>query len=91
MSMNWQKQFEEKDPNLFPAQMSDELMAKLPPHVVCTREWDNFRFDAEYYANRLRRHGKLLELYIHPGSCHYSFGTSPEIFADFKKIFDHYI
>jgi acetyl esterase/lipase len=53
--------------------MSEELIVKLPPFVVCTREFDWFRQDAEYFAERLRKHNKLLELYIHPGSTHVSF------------------
>lgn len=69
---NWQKQFNEKDPYIFPAEMGHALLAKVPPHVVCTREFDQFRGDAEYYANRLKKEGKLLELYIQPKTTHYS-------------------
>lgn len=69
---DWKKQFDAKDADIFPAEMSDDLLKKIAPHVVMTREFDNFRHDAEYYAQRLKKHGKLHELYILPGSCHYS-------------------
>ena len=42
-----------RDPYVFPADMPDEIMAKLPPVFVATREHDNFRHDATFFADRL--------------------------------------
>lgn len=41
------------DPDIFPAEMSDELMAKLAPCYITTREFDQYRLDAEYISKRL--------------------------------------
>jgi acetyl esterase len=59
------------DPNVFPAEMSDDLMAKLAPMYITTREFDQYRLDSEYIAKRLEKHGKLRELVIIPGNCHF--------------------
>ena len=86
---DWEKQFASKDPDVFPAEMSEDLLAKLPPHVVMTREFDMFYHDAVYYADRLKKHGKLLELYVQPGACHYNFHGKP-LLEDRKKIWRRY-
>tara|TARA_B110000285_G_C14923768_1_gene513912 strand:- start:207 stop:854 length:648 start_codon:yes stop_codon:yes gene_type:complete len=41
------------DPNLFPAEMPDEVMAKVAPFYITTREYDMFRLDSEYVSKRL--------------------------------------
>ena len=86
---NVDEQFSKQDPNVFPAEMDIELIKKVPNHVVMTREFDFYRKDAEYYANRLKEHGKLSELYILPGTSHYT--KSPKLAADKKKILNHFI
>jgi acetyl esterase/lipase len=69
--------------------MDEELIKMLPNHVVMTREFDFYRADAEYYANRLKKYGKLSELYILPGSSHYT--KSEQLAADKKKIINHFL
>ena len=59
------------DPNLFPAEMPDEVMAKLAPFYITTREYDQYRLDSEYVSKRLEQHGRLRELVIIPGNCHF--------------------
>lgn len=44
--------------------MDQKLLKKVPETVVMTREFDYYRGDAEYYADRLEQHGRLLEKYI---------------------------
>ena len=38
------------DPNVFPAEMPDEVMAKLAPMFITTREFDQYRLDSEYVS-----------------------------------------
>ena len=47
-------QFASKDPFIFPAEMDKELLKLVPNTVVMTREFDFYRADAEYYAERLQ-------------------------------------
>jgi len=69
--------------------MDEELIKKVPNHVIMTREFDFYRWDGEYYASRLKEHDKLLELYILPGSSHHT--KSQELAEDKKKILNHYV
>eukprot|EP00658_Telonema_sp_P-2_P023039 TRINITY_DN19229_c0_g1_i8.p1 TRINITY_DN19229_c0_g1~~TRINITY_DN19229_c0_g1_i8.p1 ORF type:complete len:349 (-),score=132.98 TRINITY_DN19229_c0_g1_i8:549-1550(-) len=55
------------DPSLFPAQMPDALLAKLPPFVIFTREFDIFRRGNENFGRRLVDQNRLLEFWIQPG------------------------
>ena len=59
---DWEKQYAEKDPMLFPGRMSDEDVAKLPMTIVSTGEFDKFGRDAIAFADRLKKAGRLLEL-----------------------------
>jgi len=54
----------DNDQYVFPAYMPENLLPKLPNMVISTREFDDYRIDAEYFAERLNKHGKLLELHI---------------------------
>lgn len=59
------------DPNIFPAQMDETLLPKLPPIVLMTREFDHVgKRGNEMFAQRLKPHGKLVGLYIQPGTGH---------------------
>lgn len=82
---------DQRDPYIFPADMPDDIMAKLPPVFVSTREHDNYRQDAEYFAERLQKHGKLLELYIFPGACHYTMMQHQQLMDDFKKVYEFFL
>ena len=89
MSRDLEKAVREKDPYLFPAEMPSDMIKKLPPFVIVSREFCNFRHDAEILAKRLEEHGKILEFIIKPGRSHYSMFDS--VIDDYKKIFSHYI
>jgi acetyl esterase len=84
---NWERQVRESDPHLFPGVMSEALLRKTPKQVVMTREFDFLRADAELYADRLRRCGRLLDFYIRPGVSHYN-GPQGGVL---KKILDAYL
>jgi len=64
MTDDWEKAFKEKDPNLFPGDMPDNLLKKCPPMYLCTAEWDLYRLDNEWLAKRLKKFDLLLGLYI---------------------------
>ena len=54
-----------------------------------TREFDYYRGDAEYYSNKLRESGKLLEKYIQPGTMHYT--KNPQLREDKQKLINYYL
>ncbi|MDE0349572.1 MAG: alpha/beta hydrolase fold domain-containing protein [Gammaproteobacteria bacterium] len=87
LAEDWERQVRERDPYLFPATMGDELLRRVPNHVVMTREFDFLRTDAELYASDLARHGKLLDFYVRPGVSHY---TGPET-GVLRRIVDAYL
>eukprot|EP00658_Telonema_sp_P-2_P023040 TRINITY_DN19229_c0_g2_i4.p1 TRINITY_DN19229_c0_g2~~TRINITY_DN19229_c0_g2_i4.p1 ORF type:complete len:169 (+),score=42.89 TRINITY_DN19229_c0_g2_i4:92-598(+) len=58
------------DPAIFPAQMSDNLVMRLPPFVIFTREFDQFRRGNEQFGRRLAQHQKLLEFWVQAGCGH---------------------
>ena len=50
--------------------MPEDMIAKLPPTIVMTSEFDFFCRDATCFANRLESQGRLLDFYSHPGTMH---------------------
>ena len=71
---DWEKALREKDPDLFPLYMGDELFAKVSNHVILTKEFDMSRWGTELYAKELIKHGKLLDINYMEGEAHCSFG-----------------
>ena len=55
--------------------------------LVTTREFDIFHYDAERYAVRLHKAGKLLEIYIQPGCSHFSTSHDEDCGTLYKKYF----
>ena len=62
MATDYEKQTKESDPNLYPARMSDEHVAKMCPCVMMTFEFDFHRRDVVEYSRRLHAVGKLFAL-----------------------------
>lgn len=58
-----------------------------------TCEFDQFRRGNEIFAERLRRHGKLLELYIQPGTGHalYTAEAREQFWKDEARVFAAYL
>ncbi len=81
---DWEHQFSIYDPYVFPGEMSDDLLSKLPQCVVLTNEHCFLRKDAELFASRLVTHGKLLDFCIRPGISHYS--ETPSVYSDTLSI-----
>jgi len=67
-----QAQRDTKDPLLFPAKSSDDLLAKFPPTVIYEREFDFYITESTRFAARLRAAGRLLEFVVIPGLAHCS-------------------
>ena len=70
IAKDWNKQ--RNDPLLFPDKINQKLLAKVPPTVMITGEFDIFITEATRMANKLRSAGRLLELVIFPGVTHSS-------------------
>lgn len=87
LATDWDRQVAERDPNLFPGAMGDELMRKVPNHVVMTREFDFLRADSELYACDLLRCRRLLDFYVRPGASHY---TGPQE-GVLEKVIETYL
>ena len=81
---DWENQFSICDPYVFPGEMPDDLLSKLPECVVLTNEHCFLRKDAELFASRLLFHGKLLDFCIRPGISHYS--DIPSVYSDASTI-----
>ncbi len=84
------------DPLLFPAKVSDDILAKFPPTVVFEMEFDESITPACRFARRLRAAGRLLELYVCPGAVHTSgldvkFKIAEKIYEDYKLLFKTYL
>ena len=84
------------DPLLFPAKADDELLAKMPPTIIWEVEFDVFITEATRMARRLRNAGRLLELYIAPGSTHGatadpSLNVSTKNIKDYKLALETYL
>ena len=81
---DWEKALREKDSNVFPLYMGDELFAKVPNHVILTKEFDMSRWGTELYARELMKNGKLLDINYMVGHSHMSFGFGSTCSAGWK-------
>ena len=77
-------QFAIRDPYVFPGEMPDDVLSKLPQCVVLTNEYCFLRKDAELFASRLQSCGKLLDYCVRPGISHY--GEIPGVYSDTSSI-----
>jgi acetyl esterase/lipase len=77
-------QFAIRDPYVFPGEMQDDVLSKLPQCVVLTNEHCFLRKDAELFASRLQSCGKLLDYCVRPGISHYS--EIPGVYSDTSSI-----
>jgi acetyl esterase/lipase len=90
------------DATAFPAVMDDALLAKIPPCVLTSGEFDHVGLrGSKLFAERLRGccvsedgsgSGKLLGLYIQPGVCHGMYGgAQADRDAAFKRIYSAFL
>ncbi len=96
MATDLEAQRKNADPLLFPAKVSDEILAKFPPTVVFEMEFDDFITQASRFACRLRAAGRLLELYVYPGAVHTSawdvqLKIAGKIHEDYQLLFKTYL
>lgn len=73
---------------MYPGLMSDDDLAKCPPTVVFTSEFDYLRRDATHFIGRLKQVGKYLDHQDMPGTHHgYQYdGNTAETDIFFKEI-----
>lgn len=86
MHNDWETAFRTKDPNLFPGDMPEDLLKKVPPMYLTGAEWDQFKLDNEFFAKRLKKVGKLLGVFFEPGQIH-----GPICHEEIAKILKHYL
>lgn len=83
--------------DIFPAELcEDEILAKFPPTIVFTSEFDLFGRSTEQLAERLHKVGRLVDFVIHPGTTHVWFvvqshPTAGDYFKDQKIAFDTWL
>jgi acetyl esterase/lipase len=92
---DFDKQWEEKDPVLFPTEAKDEILKKFPPTIVVTAEFDRYLQANREFRERLRKNGKLLDSVEYPGSDHaffynLSYKYSSCFFADLMLMINSY-
>ena len=83
-------------PLLFPDKSPDSLLAKMPPTIMFSAEFDMFITETERLARRLRRAGTLLEFCCMPGIGHGSYFNAGlechQLFHEYYKLaVDEYI
>ena len=90
---DWKQQFSDLDPYVFPGEMPDEVLKKLPACVILTNEHCFLRKDAELFASRLLAHDKLLDYCVRPGTSHYSDipGLSSDKSSIFSQVLETYL
>jgi hypothetical protein len=66
----WEDRFRKKDPVFHVHYAADELLAKMPKHIIFGAEFDEFRMVHEEYAAKLLKCGVLLDFMILPGGGH---------------------
>lgn len=65
------------NPEIFPAHMPDDLLAKIPPIAITTAEFDHVGLrGSQNFAKRLKAAGKLIGMYIQPGCGHGMYGAA---------------
>ena len=67
---DWEKRFKDKDLSIHCLHAPLELMKKLPPHIIITAEFDDFRWQTDQYAAKLSEAGALADYIIYPSAVH---------------------
>ena len=82
---NWDENKENAE--AFPALMDDETLAKLPPVLITTGEFDHVgKRGSEQFAERLKTvEGKLLACYVQPGVMHGVYGAEGRKLRDIAE------
>lgn len=93
---DFDKQWAEKDPFLFPFEAKDEILAKWPKAMTVTAEFDDFLCGTQEFATRLKNHQKIIEEIEYAGADHvYGYflqlKKAPKFWNDMRLTFDQYI
>lgn len=63
------------DDQLYPGNASDAIVKQLPPTCVFTSEFDFLMRDSKKMADRLKKFGKLIDIFVMPGCSHACMGV----------------
>lgn len=94
---NFEKQWKEKDPVLFPHEASEEILKRWPRTIVISAEFDTYELAVRDHFNpRLKKAGRLLESICYPGGMHGfmmnpSYSRSSSYYEDLKLILKTYV
>jgi len=96
MATDFKKQWEEKDPILFPTEAKDAILANWPKTIIFSAEFDYYYYANEEFSKRLQTNGALLEKIVYPGANHGFFYSLKYKMAhlywdDMKQIIDTYL
>jgi acetyl esterase/lipase len=70
MATDFEKQWREKDPILFPTEAEDTIIAKWPKTITISAEFDYYYYANEEFSQRLQSNEALLEKIVYPGANH---------------------
>ena len=90
---DWKQQFSDIHPYVFPGEMPDEVLKKLPVRVILTNEHCFLRKDAELFASRLLLHDKRLDYCVCPRISYYSdiVGLYSDKSSIFSEVLETYL
>ena len=93
---DYTKQWEEKDPVLFPLEASDQILRQWPPFITLSAEYDIYEASIVAFYPRLQKAGRLVDNKCYHG-CNHGFHLIPkykrneEYWADMKNILKQYV
>ena len=96
-STDFDKQWKEKDPVVFPHEASEEILRRWPSTIVISAEFDTYEPAVRDHFNpRLKKAGRLLESICYPGGMHGfmmngKYERTSAYWADMKQIFKEYV
>jgi len=96
MATDFEKQWKEKDPILFPTEATDAILSKWPKTITISAEFDYYYYANEEFSKRLQTNDVLLEKIVYPGANHGFFYTlkykmSQLYWDDMNQIIDEYV
>ena len=96
IASDYAKQHSERDPLLYPVEVSLEEAKLLPRTVLFTSEFDWMRRDTFTLVTKLKKAGTYVDHGDYAGSAHCFYAWTPEpntdlFHKDMKKVFDNYV
>ena len=81
---------------MFPTLASDELIARWPPTILISAEWDAYIIPHNRFSRKLKKNERLLENIVYPGANHafflnFRYKLTHTFWYDFKKLISTYL